>query len=218
MDKCKVMHCGRKNPMAMYTITQDGQASLLESTDQEIDLGVLLEKNLKPTLHCQHAASKASAALRRVRAAFLNLDVSSFKPLYTTYVRPHLEYCMQAIGPYMAQDLKALNKVQRRATKLVRGLRHIPYEERLKRLKLDTMSRRLLRGDLIEVFKIVYGKTKLDFNNFFELNMDKRVRGHNKKLKVKQVFHKARAMSFSRRVVKHCNLLPQEAGLEFHFL
>ena len=143
-------------------------------------------------------------------AAFLNLDVSSFKPLYTTYVRPHLEYSMQAIGPYMAQDLKALNKVQRRATKLVRGLRHIPYEERLKRLKLDTMSRRLLRGDLIEVFKIVYGKTKLDFNNFFELNMDKRVRGHNKKLKVKQVFHKARAMSFSRRVVKHWNLLPQE--------
>ena len=210
IDKCKVMHCGRRNQGATYTLTQDGLVHQLKTTDQEKDLGVLVENTLKPTLHCHQSANKAAAALRRIRKAFVDFDSSSFRMLYTTYVRPHLEYCMQAVGPYMVQDFKVLEKIQRRATKLVRGLKNVPYEDRLKRLKIYDMKRRLLRGDLILVFKIMRGMTRLDFNKFFEENAGERTRGHNKKLKVKRARHKPRAMTFSRRTIQHWNSLPQD--------
>ena len=140
----------------------------------------------------------------------MSIDSVNFKPLYNTYVRPHLEYCIQAVGPYMAQDYEALEKVQRRATKLIPGLTHLPYEERLHRLNMHSIKRRVLRGDLIETFKILSGKTKLDPAQFFEEDRDTCTRGHEKKLKVKRTSLKSRAMFFSNRVVPYWNKLPQE--------
>ena len=110
----------------------------------------------------------------------------------------------------MVQDYSALEKVQHRATKSVQGLRNLPYEERLRRLKLPSMRERVLRGDLIETFKIVTGKSKLDPHQFFERNLDNRTRGHEFKLKTLRATHRPRAEFFANRVVPHWNNLPEE--------
>ena len=86
----------------------------------------------------------------------------------------------------------------------------LTYEERIKSLKLPTVKERVLRGDLIEAYKILTGKTGLDPAKFFEKNEDERTRGHHLKLKAKRAAHVARAKFFSLRVVNAWNGLPEE--------
>ena len=210
ISKCKVMHCGASNRKATYNIKQDGVPEPLEETHQEKDLGVMVENTLKPTLHCNKAANRGMFALKQIKGTFGMLRKKNFKPIYNAFVRPHIEYCIQAVGPYMVQNFKALEKVQRRATKMVHGLRNVPYRERLKRPELSCLEQRVLRGDLIETYKIMTGKTMLDPDHFFERDSNDRTRGHQLKLKKKRAKHLSRLKFFSHRVVSHWNSLPGE--------
>ena len=88
-------------------------------------------------------------------------------PLYKAIVRPHLEYCIQAWNPHLRKDVDMLEKIQRRATKLIPELRDLTYEERLKECGLTTLETRRLRADQIEVFKILNGYENIDSNIFF---------------------------------------------------
>ena len=87
-------------------------------------------------------------------------------PLNKAIVRPHLEYCIQAWNPYLRKDVDMFEKIQG-ATKLIPGLRDLTYEERLKECGLTTLETRRLRGDQIEVFKILNGYENIDSNIFF---------------------------------------------------
>ena len=117
--KCKVMHCGMSNPRGKNTMKQNKVTWVLEETHQEKDLGVLIENSPKPTLHCQKAANRGMSALNLLKMIFNMISKRNFQPLFNAYVWPHIEYCSQAVGPYMKQSFTALGKVQRRATKLV---------------------------------------------------------------------------------------------------
>ena len=85
-------------------------------------------------------------------------------PLNKTIVRPHLEYWIQSWRPYRKKDIDMLERVQRRATKMIPKLRNISYEMRLKECGLTTLETRRLRGDQIEVFKILNGYENIDRN------------------------------------------------------
>ena len=95
----------------------------------------------------------------------------------------------------------------RRATKLIPELRDLRYEERLKECGLTTLETRRLRGDQIEVFKILNGYENIDSNIFFEIKKSKITRGHNFTLVKKQSRLDVRKYSFSQRTINVWNKL-----------
>ena len=104
-----------------------------------------------------------------IRQNFLFIDKRAFCVLYNQRVRPHLDYGMTACPPESAAEAKLLERVQGKATALVHGLKGLNAEERRKRLGLMTLEERRERGDLIEVFKILKGLTKIDPTEFWEV-------------------------------------------------
>ena len=112
---------------------------------------------------------------------FRNLEV--MKRLYKSLVRPHLEYCASAWSPHYIKDGELLERVQRRFSRMVPGLRGLDYEERLERLGLMTLGERRNRAELIELFRISEGLSAILLESFFELDTSGRTRGHSLKLR-----------------------------------
>ena len=135
LDKCKIMHVGKNNPGYKYTM---GGADLME-VEEEKDVGVLVNKSLKPAAQCKKAANTAMAVLRQLTQNFHFRDRHIFIGLYKQYVRPHLEFSTPAWSPWLCGDKDTLEAVQRKAVKMVAGLVGTSYEERCRELKLDTL-------------------------------------------------------------------------------
>ena len=128
VDKCKIMHLGNQN--IKHTYTMDG--SSLATTNEEKDLGVLIDDKLGFDKHIRSIVKKANRMLGLIKIGFSCLDKEIFMNLYPVLVRPLLEYCVQVWSPYKRKYINLLEGVQRRATKLVPELRELQYEERLK--------------------------------------------------------------------------------------
>ncbi len=116
-----------------------------------------MDEALKPHRQCAEAAKSASSIMRAIKASFVNITPKLVYKLYGTFIRPHLEYSFQAWWPWLRKDIKLLEDVQRRSTKLVKGLQDIEYEERPQLLNLDSLSCRMDKGDMILVYKILHG-------------------------------------------------------------
>ena len=144
-------------------MTYEMGGTILSITVKEKYLGVTMNANMKVSEQCRIAASKGNKVLGMIRRNITNLIV----PLYKAIVRHHLEYCIQAWSPYLRKDIDMLENIQRRATKLIPGLRDLRYEERLKECGLTTLETRRLRGDQIELFKILNGYENIDSNICF---------------------------------------------------
>ena len=130
--------------------------------------------------------------------------------LYKSLVRPHLEYAIQAWRPYKQKDIDSMEKVQRRATRMMEGLGGLSYEERLERTNLLSLEMRRLRSDLIEVYKIINGFEGLNVDDFFEFRDDNVTRGHSKKIYKLRSRLDIRKYFFTQRVVEEWNSLPSE--------
>ena len=207
-EKCKLLRIGHKLE-TQYSIEQDNTNWKLHPVVEEKDLGVWTTATLKSSKHCQESSRKAMNVLRLIKRHFSNLDSKTFSILYKTYVRPHLEYCVQVWSPNLIKDKKCLERVQRRATKLVRNIRKLPYETRLARLGLTTLEKRRKRGDLIETYKLLSGKEKVNKHNFFQYSTNHHLRGHRHKLYKERCRLGVRSHFFSQRVVDDWNRLPE---------
>ena len=110
------------------------------------------DTDMKLSEQCGIAASKGNQVLGLIRRSITYKGKKLIIPLYKAIVRPHLEYCIQTWRPYRKKDIDTLERIQRRATKMIPELRDLSYEERLKECGLTTLETRRLRGDQIEVF------------------------------------------------------------------
>ena len=113
-------------------------------------------------------ASKARSVLGMIRQHFKTIDAEEFHILYDFYIRPHMEYCVQVWSPYLRKDIECLERVQMSATKIVKGLSKMKYEERARRLEMTTLENRRLRGDMIETWKILNGREDIEGSQFFK--------------------------------------------------
>jgi hypothetical protein len=164
VDKCKIIHTGAKNRQFEYTINGKN----LEAVKNERDLGVIIQSNLKPSMHCAEIARKANGVLGRLLRSFHYRDRHIYIQLYKQYVRCHLEYCSPAWSPWQQKDIDVLERVQRRAIRQVSGLRSNTYEGRLTELGLETLEERRKRADQIQVFKAIRGIDKVNCDSWFQ--------------------------------------------------
>ena len=201
--KCKCLHTGHGNLNVNYKMG----ATVLGTTVKEKDLGVTISADMKVSQQCGIAASKGNQILGLIRRNITYKGKKLIIPLYKAIVRPHLEYCIQAWRPYRKKDIDTLERIQRRATKMIPELRDLSYEERLKECGLTTLETRRLRGDQIEVFKMLNGYENIDRNMFFSLKKDSRTKGHEVKLVKDQCRLDIRKHSFSQRTINEWNKL-----------
>ena len=203
------MHFGSSNSNNNYYMFDQitKKKVKIDKTTCERDLGINVDSNLNFSNHTTIQVNKANKILGLIRRSFVHLDKVSFRLLFTTLVRPIIEYCGTLCFPRFQKDKIDVENVLRRATKLVPGLCNLSYADRLRTLNIPSMRYRLLRGDMIECFKILNNYYNLSFTPF-QLATDDRTRGHNFKLKKQRVFHERRKSFFTVRVVNNWNQLP----------
>jgi ribonuclease P/MRP protein subunit RPP40 len=205
IEKCVVIHMGSKNLNISYNLG----GTVLKPVDQEKDLGVIIHKNGKKSEQCTIAANKANRMLGMIKRNIKYKSKNVIISLYKALVRPRLEYCVQAWCPNLAKDINLLEKVQRRATKMIDGFNKLSYERRLEETGLTTLVVRRARGDLIETFKILKGFDNIDYKIFFTLAEDLRIRGHSLKIVKNRCNTIVRSSFFSQRCVNLWNGLPE---------
>ena len=154
--------------------------TILSETVKDEDLWVTMNASMKVSEQCRIAASKGNQVLRMIRKNIKYKDKSLVVPLYKATVIPHLEYCIQAWSPYLRKDIDMLEHIQRRAPKLIPGLR-------------------------VQVFKILNGYENIDCNMFvFKIKESKITIGHNYYTQAKkQSRFDVRQYSFSQTTINH---------------
>ena len=189
-------------------MTRDSTETVLQVSDTEKDLGVWVDNKLRFDLHAERTASKASRLVGMIRRTYVYLDKRSMTTLYKSLCRPILEFGNVIWHPQYQKDAVVVENVQRRATKLIPGLRDMEYEDRMRHLKLPSLAYRRDRGDMIEVYKRLNGHYKYPFT-YLKLSSAP-VRGHSQRLFKEHARHQCRRKFFSQRVVDIWNSLPEE--------
>ena len=215
-DKCKVMSISKikvNRPQLSMEKTNSTERHTLEYSEVERDLGIMVAHNLKSEHQVMNAVAKASMSLSILRKTFKNWTPSIFKGLYTAFIRPHLEYAASAWSPYLKKDIQALENVQRRATKRVKQLKNLSYEDRLKKLNLTTLEERRTRGDLIQFFKFHSNINTINWHQEPTIDVSNRPRRHsnlNRLVRPPPATCPQRENFFTYRVASHWNSLPQK--------
>ena len=151
VDKCKVLHIGSNQHNRQYRLGGD----FIAVSDVERDLGILIDNKLTFHKQCSSAVAKANKLLGIIRRSFEYINVDMMLSLYKSLIRPVIEYGNIIWGPHYVIDQQAIEKIQRRATKLFSELKHDSYQEHLFKLSLPSLAYRRQRGDMIFLYQLI---------------------------------------------------------------
>ena len=144
-----------------------------------------------------------------MKRAFNYIDENMIRKIITTFIRPKLEYAAVLWNPHHKKDIEKLEKVQRAATKWAPTLKDQEYNERLDKLKLQTLQERRTRGDMITLYKCITVILHIDKENY--LTYGNRIsRGNSKKLRKQRGIKDIMKYGFPNRVIDKWNKLPDE--------
>ena len=209
-DKCKILHLGKNNPKYQYFIKEGEEVTVLKETKCEKDLGVNVDPELNFNDHIHITVKKGRKMSGLILRNLISRDGIILLPLYKSLIRPVLEYGNAVWSPYWKKDIQIIEKVQQHFTKRINGLKDLSYEERLVKLKLPSLEYRRLRGDLIEVFKIVNNIYDHETtNNLFKRDLESKTRAHSYKLTKDRALTRKYLHFFSNRVINNWNGLPE---------
>jgi hypothetical protein len=208
-EKCTTMRIGKSTiEEVSYTMGPDKVA--LKKTKVEKDIGVHIDDKLTFDEHINAKVNKANSVMGVIRRTFEYLNETTFLMLYKALVRPHLEYANQVWAPMYKRQEEVLENVQRRGTKLIPGYHDLSYKERLQKLNLPTLRYRRIRGDMIEMYKILTNKYDEKVTDFIQKKeTDRCTRGHKYKINKNHVNLNIRKNSFVCRSTSIWNSLPE---------
>ena len=172
------------------------------------DLGITIDSDLNFKEHIYGKIKQAFSMLAIINRNFFNMDKDTFKLLYKSLVRSHIEYGHSVWNPYRIGVISDLERVQKRATKMVKSCKKLSYRDRLRFLEIPTLKFRRTRGDMIEVFKILNGFYDASVAPILIRNYDTRTRGNDLKLMHNRSRLDVKKYSFSIRIVGLWNMLP----------
>jgi hypothetical protein len=198
-------------PTSLTPLTQP-PSRVLKPSHVVTDLGIVVQSNLKPGLHCTQVATRAHARARLKLKSFLSRVISCLTRAFTTYVRPQLEYATPVWSPHLKQDIDLIEAVQRTFTRKLFYICVLPpttYNERLRLLGLQRLELRRLHCDLLFMFKLTHG--------IIDCHLLKRaithappsgLRGHRYKLLVPSAKKLVLSSHFINRTIPVWNSLP----------
>ena len=212
-EKCVVLRFQRGTvtwddvgPLSTYTINGE----LINSVYSHKDLGVTVDTSLRFHLHIRQIVNKAAALSSNFLKVTLCRSEKFMKNLLTSHLRPLLEFASPVWNTGYLGDLRLLESVQRRWTKMIDGMGEIPYSHRLAILDLYSIKGRLLRADLLKCWKIFHGKCGLQPGDIFILAPSVGTRGHRFKIAYSFCSTESKRRFFSQRCVFAWNSLPDD--------
>ncbi|KFQ74174.1 hypothetical protein N335_08388, partial [Phaethon lepturus] len=204
--KCRVLHLGQGTPQYHYRLRDEG----MESSPAEKDLGALVDEKLDMSQQRALAAQATNCILGHIQSGAASRSREGILPLCSALVRPHLQSCVQLWSPQHSKDMDLLEQVQRRATKVIKGMEHLSCEDRLRELGLFSLEKRRLRRDLTAAFPYFKRACKKDGDRLFSRACCGKTRGNGFKLKEDGFSLDLRKKSFPMRVAKDWHRFPTE--------
>ena len=203
ISKCKHLHFGPAHHYGPYCLN----GIFIDINATHSDLGIVFDDQLKFHHHTTQVTTKANRVLGLIKKSFEYLDSTMLTCLFNTLVRPILEYNNPIWGPHYILDNRKVEKIQRRATRLIPQLQDKSYSERLTQLDLPSFHYRRLRGDLIFLFKILNNYFTTDFTDIYTYSRSI-TRGHQFKLFKERSRLLCRSNYFINRITNNWNSLP----------
>jgi hypothetical protein len=165
IDKCHVLHIGRKPTNCTYFIN----GRQVGATDVVPDLGVYIDPLLKFDEHINKIIGKAYSRVGVLFKGFASRNIAVLKLAYVTYIRPLLEYASNVWSPHLIKHINAIERVQKRFTKRIPLLSRLSYPERLALIDLEPLELRRLKADLVLYYKCLHNLSALSSDESSEL-------------------------------------------------